>query len=290
MRNIRAGSVIQIQSTGWVGSDTDCAPLVADFFLYCYERDFVSGLQRSGRFDLVDRFSGASRCLDDIFTIDNPEFAEHVPDMCPGELRLSRAGISDRETSFLGLNIGVVGSNINTSVYDRRDDFGFPMVDFPWLSGGVPGLPSYGIYISQLVRFARCCTSVFDFHSKNLQITSKLLTQGYRCRRLRKTFGRFFGSCSGLLSKFGEISFQDYVSQGIAHPVFYGDLVYKLRRVKGEASFISSGSRVVGRLRRRRCDPAIIERTIGLVLGPFAALYRSFLGRCTLTNKAVGTI
>ena len=95
---------------------------------------------------------------------------------------------------------------------------------------------------------------------------------------------------SELLSKFGEISFQDYVSQGIAHPVFYGDLVYKLRRVKGEANFISSGSKIVKRLRRRQYDPAIIERTIGLVLGPFTALYRSFQKRCTLTNKAVGTI
>ena len=103
---------------------------------------------------------------------------------------------------------------------------------------------------------------------------------------------KFFRSCSELMSKFGEISFQDYVSQGIAHPVFYGDLVYKLRRVKGEANFISSGSKIVKRLRRRQYDPAIIERTtsIGLVLGPFTALYRSFLKRCTLTNKAVGTI
>ena len=164
------------------------------------------------------------------------------------------------------------------------------MVNFPWLSGDVPRLPSYGIHISQLVRFARCCTSVFDFHSKNLQITSKLLTEGYRYHKLRKTFGKFFRSYSELMSKFGEISFQDYVSQGIAYPVFYGDLVYKLRRVKGEANFISSGSKIVKRIRRRQYDPAIIERTIGLVLGPFTALYRSFLKRCTLTNKAVGTI
>ena len=68
------------------------------------------------------------------------------------------------------------------------------------------------------------------------------------------------------------------------------NFVYKLLRVKGEANFISSGSKIVKRLRRRQYDPAIIERTIGLVLGPFTALYRSFLKRCTLTNKAVGTI
>ena len=165
-----------------------------------------------------------------------------------------------------------------------------PIVNFPWLSGGVPRLPSHGIYISQLVRFARCCTSVLDFHYKNLQITSKLLTQGYRHHKLRKTFGKFFRSYSELLSKFGDISFQEYLSKGISHPVFYGDLVYKLRRVKDTTNFFSSGSQIVKRLRQRQYDPVIIERTICLVLGPSTALYEPFLKHCTLTNKAVGTI
>ena len=192
------------------------------------------------------------------------------------------------------------GCNIHQDVFrypperkcNQKDTGMLTLVNFPWLSGDVPRLPSYGINISQLVRFSRCCTSVFDFHSKNLQITSKLLTPGYRYHKLWKTFGNFF--CSELLSKFGAISFQEYVSEGITHPVFYIDLVYKLRRVKGEANFILSGSKIVKSLRRRRrqYDPAIIERTIGLVLDPFTALYmyRSFLMRCTLTNKAVGTI
>ena len=121
-------------------------------------------------------------------------------------------------------------------------------------------------------------------------VTSKLLTQGNIYHKLRKTFGKFFRPYSELMSKFGAISFQKYVSKGITHPVFYGDLVYKLRRVKSESNFISSGSKIVKRLRRRQYDPEIIERTIGLVLGPFTALYRSFLKHCTLTNKAVGTI
>ena len=149
---------------------TNCAPLIADLFLYCYERDFMSDLQKSKRFDLIDMFNDTSRYLDDIFTIDNPEFEKHIPDIYPAEFQLNKANTSDKETSFLDLNIKVIGSDIHTSVYDKRDDFGFPIVNFPWLSGDVPRLPSYGIYISQLVRFARCCTSVLDFHSKNLQL------------------------------------------------------------------------------------------------------------------------
>ena len=124
------------------------------------------------------------------------------------------------------------------------------------------------------------CPETFFNYPCPMTLTFDLLTP--------KSIGHILDSW--IESKFGEISFQDYVSQGIAHPVFYGDLVYKLRRVKGEANFISSGSKIVKRLRRRQYDPAIIERTIGLVLGPFTALYRSFLMRCTLTNKAVGTI
>ena len=177
----------------------NCAPLIADLFLYCYERDFMSNLHKSKRFDLIDKLNDTSRYLDDIFTIDNSTFAEHTPDIYPRELQLNKANTFNKETSFLDLNIKVIGNDIHTSVYDIRDDFGFPIVNFPWLSGDVPRLPSYDIYISQLVRFARCCNSVFDVHSKNLQITSKLLTQGYRYKRFESSLGHTLNLCPNLV-------------------------------------------------------------------------------------------
>ena len=112
---------------------------------------------------------------------------------------------------------------------------------------------------------------------------------GLHISQTSKTFGKFFRSYSDLLSKLGEISIQEYVSEEISQPVFYGNLVYKLRRVKCEANFVS-GSKIVKRFRRRKYDPVIIERTICLLPGPSTALYLSFLKHCTLTNKAVGTI
>ena len=116
---------------------TNCAPLIADLFLYCYEREFMSTLQKPKRFDLIDKFNVTSRYLDDIFNIDYPVFAEHITDIYPRELQLNKANISDKETSFLDLNIKVIGNNSHTSVYDKCDDFGFPIVNFPWLSGDV---------------------------------------------------------------------------------------------------------------------------------------------------------
>ena len=160
------------QQTVGIPMGTNFAPLIADLFPYCYERDFISNLQKSKRFDLIDEFNDTSRYLEDKFTIDNPTFAEHIPYIYPRELQLNKANTSDKETSFLDLNIKVIGNDIHTSVYDKRDDFGFPIVNFPWLSG-----------------------------------------DGYRYHKLRKTFGKFFRSYSELLSKFGAISFQEYVSK-----------------------------------------------------------------------------
>ena len=126
------------------------------------------------------------------------------------------------------------------------------IVYFSWLSGDVPRLQSYGIYISQLVRFARYCSSVLDAHSKNHQITLKRELQ----ISFEKTFGKYmyFRSYPDLLSKFGEILFEEYVSERIPRPVFFdfGGLVYKLRRVKCVAKFVSSGSKTIKPIRRRR--------------------------------------
>ena len=134
---------------------------------------------------------------------------------------------------------------------------------------------------------------VLAFWISILKISKLLQNYLHRVKDItnfEKKFGMFFRSYSELLSKFGDISFQEYVTKGISHPVFYGDLVYKFRRVKDTPNFISSGSKIVKRLRRRQYDPLIIERTIGLVRGPSTAVYGPFLKHCTLTNKAIGTI
>ena len=93
------------------------------------ERDFMSNLQKSKRFDLIEKFSYNSRYLDDIFTILSPELEKLIPDIYPTELQFNKANTSDKETSFLYLSIKVIGSD--TSIYDKRDDFSFSIVNFP---------------------------------------------------------------------------------------------------------------------------------------------------------------
>ena len=69
----------------------NCAPLIADLFLYCYERDFMSGIHKSKRLDHIDMLNDTSRYLDDIFTIDNPEFETHIHDIYTAKLQLNKA-------------------------------------------------------------------------------------------------------------------------------------------------------------------------------------------------------
>ena len=94
----------------------------------------MSNLHKSKQYDLIDMFNDTFRYLDDIFTIDNPEFEKHIPDIYQTELQLNKAITSDKEPSFLDLNIKVVGSDVHTSVDDKRDDFGFPIVNFTLVS------------------------------------------------------------------------------------------------------------------------------------------------------------
>ena len=79
---------------------------------------------------------------------------------------------------------------VKTKIYDKRDDFDFDIVNFPFLDGEVPRSTTYGIYISQLVRFARVSSDVDDFNTSNKVLTAKLLNQGYH--KIRKAFSKFY--------------------------------------------------------------------------------------------------
>ena len=71
----------------------------------------------------------------------------------PSELQFNKTNVSDTETSFLDLYLSISDGFVKTKIYDKRDDFDFVNVRF--LDGDVPRSASYGVYISQLIRFAR---------------------------------------------------------------------------------------------------------------------------------------
>ena len=135
---------------------TNCAPLVSDLFLFCYERDFMLSLSDDNQPEVFEAFNSTSRYLDDLLNIDNTSFDSMVNHIYPSELQLSKANVSDTEASFLDLQLSISDGFVKTKIFDKRDDFDFDIVNFPFLDGDVPRSTSYGVYISQLIRFARC--------------------------------------------------------------------------------------------------------------------------------------
>ena len=98
----------------------------------------------------------------------------------PTELQLNKANSSDTEVAFLELILSITNGVVSSKIYDKWDNFNFEIVNFIFLDGDVPRSPSYGVYISQLIRYTRVCSSVDDFNNKNLFLNAKLLKQGYR--------------------------------------------------------------------------------------------------------------
>ena len=179
---------------------TSCAPLVADVFLFCYERDFMLSLSGDKQADDIDAFNTTSRYLDDILNINNVSFDNMVSQIYPSELQLYKANTSDTEAAFLDLYSSISNDIVSTKIYDKRDDFDFEIVNFPFLDGDVPRSTSYGVYIFQLVSFARASSYVADFNTRNKLLTLKLLKQGYQYHKLRKIFSKFYRRYYDLIS------------------------------------------------------------------------------------------
>ena len=125
--------------------------------------------------DVIDAFNTTSRYLDDILNINNVYFDNMVSQIYPSELQLNKTNTSDTETAFLDLHLSISNDIVSTKTYDKRDNLDFEIVNFPFLEGDVPRSTSYGVYISQLICFARASSHVADFSTRNKLLTQKLL-------------------------------------------------------------------------------------------------------------------
>ena len=92
----------------------------------------------------------------------------------------------------MDLHLSILDDFVKTKIYNKRDDFDFDIVNFPFLDADVPLSTSYGVYISQLIRFARLSSHVDDFNTRNKVLTAKLLRKGYRYHKIRQMFSKFY--------------------------------------------------------------------------------------------------
>ena len=141
--------------------------------------------------DAIDAFNTTSRYLDDILNINNVYFDNMVSQIYPSELQLNKANTSDTEAAFLDLHLSISNDIVSTKNYDKRDEFDFEIVNFPFLDGDVSRSTSYGVYISQLIRFARESSYVADFNTCNKLLIRNFLNKSIGIINFVKLFKNF---------------------------------------------------------------------------------------------------
>ena len=226
-KKIRFGTKLYRQIVG-IPMGTNCTPLVADLFLFCYESDFMTSLSYVKQAEIMEAFKSTSKYLDDLSNIDNSYFEGMVNCIYPPELQLNKTNASDTKAPFLDLHLSISTGFVSSKIYDKRDDFDFDIVNFPFLDGDVPYSTSY---VSQLIRFARVSSHVTDFNARNKTFTAKLLQHGYWYHKLRKTFSKFYHRQYELVSKLN-VGLKTLLHQGLSEPELYGDLTYKFKKKK----------------------------------------------------------
>lgn len=199
---VTIGNKVFKQTVG-IPMGTDCAPYLANLFLFSFEFRFMNENLKSKNFDILHKFNRCCRYIDDLLTINNDGLMkDYYKKIYPPELKLSSDDTSDKEANYLDLHLEVKDKKFTYRLYDKRDKFSFPIVNFPNLQGNIPATQSYGVFTSQLVRYTRGCLNYEDFKYRTKILVDKLLKQHFNLRKLVSCFNRFSFKYQYLLRKY----------------------------------------------------------------------------------------
>jgi hypothetical protein len=131
---------------------TNCVPLLADLFLYSYQEESIQKLLHEKNKPFTVAVNSTFRYIDDALSINNDQFHSYVDSIFPGELEIKDATESSTSASYLNALLNIdAGGKRKTQLYDKRDNFSFAIVNFPYICSNIPLSPAYGAYISQLI-------------------------------------------------------------------------------------------------------------------------------------------
>ena len=182
---------------------TDCAPFLANLFLYSYESEWICRKSENKEFDVLKKFQHCFRYIDDLLCINNDQMMDTVTtEIYPPELSLT-SDDATAQANYLDLSIEIKSGKIHTSLFDKRDAFGFTIVNFPDLSGNIPEKQSYGVFVSQLIRYGRCYQDLEDCCKRTRLLVDRLVRQNFSLHQLARTFEKFAESNYELLFKYG---------------------------------------------------------------------------------------
>ena len=148
-----------------------------------------------------------------------------------------------------------------------------------------PVLPLTGFIFLNLFGLLEFYSHVVDFNARNKSLTAKLLQQGYRYHKLRKTFSKFYRRHYELVSKFN-VGLKTLLHQGLSEPEFYGDLVYKFKKIVGRADFSDQFRKIIVRYKRIGYSINIMRQSACLVFNPITVNNFASLFNCKPVGRA----
>ena len=178
------------------------------------------------------------------------------------------------------MHLSISNDIVSNKIYDKRNDFDFDIVNYPFLVGDVIRSTSYEVFISQLIRFARASSHVAGFNTRNKLLTQKLLKQGYLYYKLCKTISKFYRRYYNLISKF-QIQLKSFLCRELSEPEFYGDLVYKLEKIVGSYNFSAQFIIIISNHKKIDYIITVLQQTAWFVVNPITVGNFAFLFNCT---------
>ena len=159
----------------------DPAPQMANLYLYSYESAFMDKLTKEN-YGAAKKFNNTRRYIDDLHTINNDGYLEvynSEGSLYPKEMKLNKENDQDQKATFLDLEEEIENKVIKVKTFDKRDAFGFEIVNYPDLSGNIPRQPAYGVFSSQIIRYVRNCNNYEDIAERIQNLARKLLTKNF---------------------------------------------------------------------------------------------------------------
>ena len=185
---------------------TNCAPFLANIFLHMYEYEYLQKLVDQGKIREAKLVSQTFRYQDDCISFnDNGMFLIHYHQIYPPEMQLENTNTSAAVCNFLDLRISIFRGKFKYKSYDKRRDFGFEICNYPNLTGNVPWRGSYGVFMSQIVRFCIINQSKNDFIKDIKAMLPKILNQGFETHMLKHVFLKFCIRYFYMWAKYGDI-------------------------------------------------------------------------------------
>jgi hypothetical protein len=194
---LRQNNSLYRQKVG-IPMGTNCAPVLANLFLYYYESLYVSKIEREQGVRAARKFQWSFRLIDDVLSFDNPLLKRALSKsheeggMYPQALKLNPTNPGNPlEADFLGIHIEAIGKRLELSVFDKKKTFPFKMRRYPLMCSLIPRSIPYGVFVGQLHRSYRINTSGIKFLTHATEIAQICLANGCLRRKILSLFGTF---------------------------------------------------------------------------------------------------